>query len=204
MRENALKIIFIAKYERIFKVHLSVERTKQFQTSDGAEAQGSVMIAWVNHQLANDTEPLLKERGIETIDVEGWYKMQDFLDVMKEIIEKRQNITSTLVSVGKQSVEGLPLADFDSVEAFKGFAEALHGMVTRNTPEHEGHIIVQEEDDIYIVNNTPIANDLIYGFWWEVLRKYKINGKRHSLIVHQDYPSYEIGSIFKLKPITDY
>ncbi|MEL6406719.1 MAG: hypothetical protein AAFR81_20280 [Chloroflexota bacterium] len=175
-------------------------RTKQFETVPEAEAQGAIMMTWLTNQLADDTRPRLEKRGITDIDPTGWYNFQTFLDVMSEIVKSKQNVSMTLVAVGKGVVENLPLEDFPSIEAFQAFVENLHGASVRNMPETESHVVIQEDSNIYIVNNTPVSNDLMYGFWWEMLRLYSIGGIKYRPIPHQDYPSNEVGTIFLLQP----
>lgn len=176
------------------------ERTKQFETVPEAEAQGAVMMTWLTNQLADETRPRLEKRGITEIDPVGWYNFQIFLDVMSEIMQSKQNVSMTLVAVGKGVIENLPLEDFPSVEAFRAFVENLHGASVRNMPDTERHFVIREDDKIYIVNNTPVSNDLMYGFWWELLRLYSVGGVKYRPIPHQDYPSNEVGTTFLLQP----
>lgn len=176
-----------------------VERVKQFQTSPQAEAQGAVMMTWLNNQLADQTRPRLQERGITDLDAEAWYKFQTFLDIMREIVETGEGMTPTLVAVGKGVVANLPLDKFATMDDFKGFVLALHHTTTRNTPDTENIFIHEADGHLYMLNNTPVSNDILYGFFWELLRKAKIGGKRYTLAPHEDYPSAEVGSIFQVK-----
>lgn len=157
------------------------------------------MLGWLDHQLADLTSKLLEEVGISEIDPDTWYNFQTFLDIQREIVNSKNNVTMTLVSVGKATAGHLPISDFETLADFKAFVEGLHDASTRNTPPHEKHLLIEEDDTLYLVNNTPVANDLLYGFWWGVLNRYKVAGESYIPIPHQDYPSNDIGSIFMLE-----
>lgn len=180
---------------------LDFDRTPQFETSPEAEAQGAVMMTWLDNQLVDETRPRLEKRGVKELDPTGWYNFQMFLDVMREIVDAKKNVSMILVSVGKGVVQNLPLEDFPSIDAFEAFVNNLHAASVRNVPEREQHVVVREDDEIYIVNNTPVSNDIMYGFWWEVLRNYKIGGVKYRPIPYEDYPSNELGTTFRLKPM---
>lgn len=177
-----------------------ITRVKQFQTSPEAEAKGQVMLAWLTHQLEAYTRPRLEAYGITEIDPDAWYSFQLFLDIMHDIVQSNENVTMTLVAIGKAVVENLPVSDFETVQDFEDFMDKLHSFSVRHMPPYERHIIDRENDRIFHTNNTPVSNDMIYGFMWELLRRYTIGGRRYHIKPYQDYPS-DTGSVFLLEPL---
>ncbi|MEO0565628.1 MAG: hypothetical protein AAF125_26205, partial [Chloroflexota bacterium] len=174
-----------------------IQRVDQFKTSSEAEAQGSFMAGWLSNQLNAYTVPKLEKYGITDIEAENWYPYQVFLSISEEIVTENDNMTEKLVAVGKAAAANIPLADFESMEAFKGFIESIHDIAVRNHPEFEGVLLRERGGEYYIINNTPNANDLFYGWLWQVLSQYTIGGERYALIPHADYPSFTVGSVFK-------
>ncbi|MEL6150110.1 MAG: hypothetical protein AAFV33_00105 [Chloroflexota bacterium] len=175
----------------------------QFKTSPEAEATGAIMAAWLNHQLADETRDRLAAHGITEIDYEQYYPFQTFLDVMREIAESENNTTMQLVSVGKAAAMSIEMDDFPDMAAFEGFISVLHGLNVRNMPEYEGWFSEWHDGNLYVLNNTPVSNDLVFGFLWELLNHVKIGDGYYTPIPHEHYPSNERGSIFHIEPRED-
>lgn len=179
-----------------------VQTVYQFKTSPQAEAKGSIMMAWLNNILVDQTRPVLTAHGITNLDPDGWYNFQTFLDMMREIVDAKVDMTSALVAVGKEAAASLNLGDFETLDTFKQFVASMHGISVRNCSEAEQLLVYEEDDELFLVNNTPTSNDIIYGFFWEILRKSQVAGANYLLVPYANYPSKEIGSTFKLKPQT--
>jgi len=161
------------------------------------------MMAWMNNLLATDTRAALAKRGIDEIKPDKWYKFQIFLDAMRDIVDSSDNVTSKLVAIGKGVGTSLTLEDFPSVEAFRQFVESIHSANVRNLKKPEGLVVYEEGGELFLMNNTPTSNDIVYGFAWELLSKTRIEGQYYVLVPHRDYPSNEVGSVFKMEPQDD-
>jgi len=177
-----------------------IKRVKQFQTSPKTELKGHILLGWLNNQLAEYTQPRLAAHGVEEVDPDAWYPAQMFLDIMREVVESNENVTTVLVAVGKSVAENMPVGDFSSMDDFKNFIEGMHrGPSARYAPAHENIFLIEEDGQHFVLNNTPMSNDILYGFIWELLRRNPIGGVNYYPVPEKDYPSVEYGSTFLLR-----
>lgn len=178
-----------------------IPRVKQFETSPEAEVKGAVMLGWMSETIVQYTRPRLAAKGIYEIDAETWYPYQAFLDVTRDIIMSNEAVSQLLISVGRNSAWRIPLHDFASMNDFKIFVEGMYENGVRNKPDYEASMVLLHEGQHYLFNNTPNANDLYYGWYWEILRRAKIGGIKYGLTPYQYYPSVEFSSIFLLEAL---
>ncbi|MEM6282866.1 MAG: hypothetical protein AAF787_11780 [Chloroflexota bacterium] len=161
-----------------------------------------MMSAWLDNQLADETRPRLAKKGIESLDYEAYYPFQIFLDTMREIVQENRNVTMQLVAIGKAVVEHMQIDDFDTMEDFETLLTAPDGLyhgALRNAPTYENYVLEQHDGEFYFLNNTPVSNDMVFGFLWELLNHVRIDGEYYTPIPHEHYPSNERGSIFLLE-----
>lgn len=174
-------------------------RTKQLPTDPQAEVLGAFVTGWLDDQLAEFTRPKPEQSGITELVDERLHPNQTFLNTARAIIKDGREALNTLVSIGQVTGRMLPMSDFETMREFTAFIESIHSVAVHNAPVQESYLVREFADQPYLINNTPTANAITYGWCTELLQQCKIGGVHYKLIPHADYPSTEVGSVFLMQ-----
>ena len=149
--------------------------TKFAASSPNAEIMGSVLVGFLTNLRAEDIRPILKTYHLEEIDVNKWYPQQLILDFDKAVAEQKVNATDNLVAIGIKLIDSVPLnPETKTVEDAIRSLDVIARAVVRNVPTEEGFRIVESRPGYaLVVANTPWPDDLVYGYLWATVRRYK-------------------------------
>ena len=141
-----------------------------------AEVIGQTMISFADNLEASLIKPILEKNGVGTINPEGWYPHQLWMDILKQMNDSLGGESSSaFVAFGRQVVVNAVMPDFiktipDALNAL----HAIHHANLRNIPAEEGYSIEVKGEKHYIVyHNTPNPDDVIYGFIWGLAARFK-------------------------------
>ncbi len=144
---------------------------KYISASPNAEVIGAALLALVKNLHYEETEPLLKRYGLETIEPFTWYPEQKILDLLKEIADGKTNVSENLVAIGMKASETIPLPpEIDTMEKFLTSYGARQTSTSRNTPAVLVSKLVAEHHG-QVINNTPYPDDLIFGYLWSAAKR---------------------------------
>jgi hypothetical protein len=170
----------VAKYQKIEK----------FVAAPNGEVLGAAMLALPTCIAADEIMPLLQRHGFADIDPGKWYPQQNILSLYRDILEGRSNVTDNLVSIGIKSVETMQFPpEVDNINAMLDAMAYSYPMVHRNTQPGEGTTIVRlGEGHCQIVINTPYPDDVFYGYYWGLMKKYTPSTQRYRVALTNERP----------------
>jgi hypothetical protein len=156
----------------------NVERIQKFETSPNGEVLGVAMLSLPACLKADEIMPLLERHGFAHIDPTKWYSQRDIIEMYKDIEQGRTNVSENLVSIGIKSVETMQFPP--EVNTMQSVIMAMAGsyhQVHRNTLPGEGtQVKFLSDNHVHIILNTPYPEDIFYGYYWGLLKKYVPTG----------------------------
>jgi hypothetical protein len=143
--------------------------------SPEAETLGGAALSLTGNVRAEDIKLILQKHGLEAIEADKWYPMQLTLDIMKDIVESRENVLEDLVAVGIKTVETAPVApEVNSIESALSFMNQTVKLISRHIPDDYGvPIQIVDEGHILVTNNMPYPFQLVYGYVWGLVNRFK-------------------------------
>jgi hypothetical protein len=141
-----------------------------------AEIIGQSMVNVIEALELDGLHPILVKHDLRMIDTEVWYPYQLWLDVLADIWKNLGNSAPTIfMSLGRNISQGLPLEDAPQTlpDALMTLHN-LHRAGLRNIAEDEGYFVeVMTPKHYMIYHNTPNPPDVIYGFLWGWVTRFK-------------------------------
>jgi hypothetical protein len=143
--------------------------------SPEAETLGASGASLIQNVRAEHIQPILKKHGLESIEVDKWYPMQLTLDIIKDIVESRENVLEDLVAVGVKAVETAPLpSEINSIESALFFIDRAVKLTSRYIPDEFGAPLqILSKQHILVTNNIPYPAELLYGYIWGLVNRFK-------------------------------
>lgn len=170
-----------------------------YQTFDPkAELNGTSAMMFSNSIMHDDLEDILKRRGLDSIDPNGWYPLQSLLDVFNDIAEGR-NASSTFVSIGmataELSINQMLSADLKSLSLAEFWQSYPDVWLARHRKGDVGYVtcVVEDERNITLTFRAPYPDDMIYGLVYGYTRYFRPKGSHFSVAYDQDMPTREAG-----------
>jgi hypothetical protein len=156
---------------------------KKFTAAPGAEVLGAAMLSLPQCLNADEIMPLFAKRGIAEVDAQKWYPQQVILDIYKDIVEGRSNVSENLVSIGVKSADTMLFPpEINSVETVVSALAGSYTAFHRNVWPDEGTIVrFLGEGHAQAILNIPYPDDIFYGYFWALLKKYTPKGKKFRL-----------------------
>src|SRR5258708_2196464 len=167
--------------------------------SANAESIGAAMAGWTENIRAEDIQPILKKHGLETIEPEKWYNMQVLLNVVKDIVESRNNVLEDLTAVGIKTVETMPLSpEVNSIESALNFINQAVRLTSRNIPDEFGVLLkVVTPQHFLVTNNSPFPEANVYGYLWGLVNRFK--APDHIFTIHALPKEQGTPTVFSIK-----
>ncbi|MEM6281147.1 MAG: hypothetical protein AAF787_03060 [Chloroflexota bacterium] len=143
-----------------------------------AEVLGAGLLAYENAIERDEFMDILSQYGLTAVDPEAWYPQQLTLDV-QNAIKATNGGSQSLVSIGMAIIEGAKFPPIASLaEAVDSLAVAYQ-MNHRNLAETDRVIVNHVSDEhIEVINATPNSDDVLYGYIYAIIRRFKPEGKR--------------------------
>jgi hypothetical protein len=149
------------------------DRMNRFTCDPALELNGHSAAALIRSINRDNYMPVLKEHGLDRIESDQWYRMQDILDVLAEIGDQTSGIMD-LVSIGMAAGDGSILPVEVLALPPKTFLEKYAAVFpSRHRGGDPGWIRVEHIDDATtrITSNTVYPDDLFYGLMYGLLRR---------------------------------
>lgn len=150
---------------------------KKYQASTPeAEVIGAALLAYNEALTYGEFKHILEEHDLSNIDPEAWYPQQLTLDIQKAISKTPGGI-QMLVSIGMKIIETAQFPPMESLEDAIGAFAASYPMNFRNQADDDVIIGKKVEDGkIKVVNKSPHSDDMIYGYVYALVHRFKPEG----------------------------
>lgn len=132
------------------------------------EVLGRVLLSWL-HGTEGEIAGALAAHGIEDVQPDRWYPLQDALDALKEFGQ-----SANLVSMGQHIIEHAIFPEdqmTDLVTALTAIDQAYH-MNHRNGEIGSYRAEVIGDQHITIVAENPYPSDFDYGLIWAIATRF--------------------------------
>lgn len=155
----------------------------QFQCfSPDVQVQGRLVLAFMNCLNYKNLEDILRQHGFlgrhgfQTVDPEKWYFLQDWLNVLRDVVATNRGTSMfDFVSIGMEMFNTTEIAKETSAYPLK---EALLYWQEYYVNLHRGsdigsiEITTLGDASIQVAVRTPYPDDLHYGLFYEMARQY--------------------------------
>jgi len=149
----------------------------QFQLDDpNSEVSGAPMMGFIQCTMADSVLPALEHHHLDKIQPDGWYSFPEYLEVMREL-----SYTEDLVSVGISMMDHVPWPP----ETYQmSFPDVLRSINAVYGFQHRGDVgqgylmEFQGERHVVITIANPYPDDLVYGCYWEIAKKFLPKGTK--------------------------
>jgi hypothetical protein len=180
----------------------------KYQAFDpNSEAIGSSLLGFIQCIRSKDIGPYLEKHGLTNIDPNGWYPVQTWLDVLSDLAEERPGqVMFDFVSVGMAVAAVIPLPE--EYYASLPFEEALLASggsgYKRNHRGDAGEHSVEKvgEHHIKITIRTPYPDDLLYGVYYGLSRRFLPPGHHFTLQYDEETPRRDKGGEVTIMHLT--
>jgi len=168
-----------------------------------AEVLGQTVQAFSENLESAIIAPLLPQHNLDHIVPDAWYPHQSWMNVLRDIdIQLGSHASSAFVAFGKQVVStALMPQSLKSVPDVLYALHDIHHMNLRHIPAEEGYRVEKDDAGAYLVyHNTPNPDDVIFGFLWGLVARYKRPSEAFSVRMLHKNPRPEIcRSVFEVK-----
>jgi hypothetical protein len=153
---------------------------REFKCDPNAEIIGQNVLAFVQNLRAEEVQPFLKKHGLENVDPEKWYPLQDWLNVLNDI-QREGEAMSDFVGIGMAIAETAPLppeTEGMNLEQFFGLLNPSYQMQHRSGDV--GKIESEKVGDkhIKVTVDVPYPDDLEYGTAYGFAKRFLPKGTR--------------------------
>ncbi len=161
------------------------------------EMIGMTASGFIKSLMHDDITDILARHHLDNIDPQGWYPVQNLLDVMSEISEG-SNTTTIFVSIGMAAVEmgleAMPAAMKSlSIQEFFSKYDAVWKSRHRNGDPGSAQYELVDENHIILRIKTPFPDDIFYGGMYAYARFFCPNGKTFSVAYDENIPRRDAG-----------
>ncbi|MEP7286550.1 MAG: hypothetical protein ABI947_12365 [Chloroflexota bacterium] len=174
---------------------------KFIASTPDAEVFGGALLGVIENIRADEIRPYLQKYNLESLDANRWYPEQLILDFQRAIVESRVNSTDNLVAMGMKGIDSAKLPpEVKTIEQALNALSTMFHTIHRNIPPEETLTVVESKPNfILLVENTALADDILYGYLWGIVKRYRPANASFSVTrvenpVADDYPgtAYEI------------
>jgi hypothetical protein len=169
----------------------NVARIQKFEISLDGEVLGAAMLGLPACLKADEIMPLLERHGFAQIDPYKWYLQRNIINLYRDIEEGRSNVSENLVSIGIKSIETTQFPpDATTLKSGIMVIVGSYAQVHRNILPGEGtQVKFLSENHVHFIVNTPYPEDVFYGGYWGLLKKYVPQGTSFRIVQAENpYP----------------
>lgn len=141
-----------------------------------AEISGRLVLSFTVGLHRDEIRPIMKKYELQTVDPEAWYPRQLLLDVFRDIQAGTTNVAQNLVAIGMKGAETAAYPPhIDSIRTAMLALPVIHELNHRNIPDVglEYEVQILGDHHIQVTNHSPYPNDTLYGFIWEIVKRFK-------------------------------
>ena len=153
-----------------------------FTCDPNVELDGHSSKALLRSMLSDDYIDLLQEYGLDEIDEESWYPLQNLLKVLGELAQRGSMME--LVSIGMAAADASIIPpEVEAMDApdFLLLYNKIYPTRWRNGDP--GHMTVEIVDPSHLIidDYTPFPDDLFYGLMYGFVRRFNRSGRTFSV-----------------------
>jgi hypothetical protein len=147
---------------------------KLIAPAPNAEVFGESVLGYVNCLQVDEIFPILSRHGLEKVDPQSWYPMQNLLDVLKEIQDEPQNVSESLVSIGMKILEIATVPPtINSIPSVLESFSVLYRMHHRNVTDNGWLYESLGLNHIQITHTSAYPADVAYGLIWGGVKRFR-------------------------------
>lgn len=170
----------------------------RYQSFDpNAEIIGRTVSGFIKSIMHDEIDEILKRHGLDHIDPQAWYPVQQLLDIYNDIAVGI-NVSPIFVSLGMAAAQiGLDGMSEEakslSLQAFFSNYDAVWQSRHRNGDV--GHVKYEQinEDHIILTIKVPYPDDIFYGAFYTYARHFHPKNKNFSVAYDERIPTREHG-----------
>ncbi|HEC23937.1 MAG TPA: hypothetical protein ENI95_13565 [Chloroflexi bacterium] len=143
-------------------------------------------------------KPILDKHGLNDVDPDGWYPLQDVLDILSDISEQGSGLFD-LVSVGISAARLSPIPPEVEALSLKEFLLLYPQLYPRRHRNGDaGEVLAEEagERHVKMIFRTPYPDDLMYGLMYGFARRFLPKGTPITVFYDPDIRRSEEGGKF--------
>lgn len=127
-----------------------------------AQCMGAPMIS-VLQALGDTAKPLLAKHGLEDVESEGWYSLQSYLDLFRELGQTSEYASQDMVNIGRHISENAHLPpEVDSADKALMGIKQVYDFNHRNGGD-SWTVEVLPNGNIRAIDASPYPADMSYG-----------------------------------------
>lgn len=175
-------------------MHIGDTMNYPYRYSLGATVSGAIMSAIFNHYRREDVIDSLRAHNLDSFDAEGWYPVDQFIDLLAEWAREGAAMTN-YVSVGMAMIYHLDLPDeiedLSSIEKLRRLGEFF--MARHSGPGTGQFTAKAHETTITYTESTVWPDDIIYGYIYGAAQRYLGRGTHFVLRYAEGHQRQEMG-----------
>jgi hypothetical protein len=159
-----------------------------------SEVLGQMAMSMTKSVLHDEIEQILDRHGMNNLDPNSWYPVQNLMEVFNEVSE---NTSQIFVSIGmasaQSSLQAMP--QIKALPFHKFFAGFDSVWQSRHRNGDVGHLKYKQIDDNHITMTfrSPYPDDIFYGAFFTYAREFKPEGKTFKVSFDETTPTREKG-----------
>jgi virulence-associated protein VapD len=159
-----------------------------------SEVLGQMVSSMTKSIFHNDIEDILKRHGMDNIDPQSWYPVQNLMEVFNEV---SKNTSQVFISIGmasaQMSLESMPQIKILPFHTF--FASFDSVWQSRHRNGDVGHMQYQRIDDNHLTMTfrSPYPDDIFYGAFYTYCREIRPKDKNFTVAFDEKVPTREGG-----------
>lgn len=156
--------------------------------SPEVQVDGRTVDGFLSCINSEEVAPFLEKHGIEAVNVEEWYALEDLLEVLRDI-DQNEGAMMRMVSIGLAAADAVsdPRNAGAPLEAILERYDLLHQRLHRGGDVGSYEVEFVEPKHAVLLANLPYPRDLIYGMVYGVARRYAPEGSDFS-VWYEDAP----------------
>lgn len=159
------------------------------------ELNGQTARSLVENVNQDDTNPFVSENGLDNIDPEAWYPVQDVLNVMNSIAESGSPM-SHYVAIGMKAAELSYLPPEVSEMSFGEFLVAYGQIYPQHHRNGDAGTVDPEQlspTHVRLAIDVPYPDDVMYGVIFGFARRLLDNRVQYSVYYDEENPPRDMG-----------
>ncbi|MEP7289691.1 MAG: hypothetical protein ABI947_28400 [Chloroflexota bacterium] len=156
---------------------------KFIASTPNAEVLGESILGYKKCIKHDEIEPILLKYELHDVRAEDWYSHQMILNVLRDIEERKSNVSESLVAVGIKIMELATIPEsVNSIEAVLQSLGVVYHLHHRNVSEIGWSVKSLGPRHMHVIPDQPYPEDLTYGVVWGAVKRFKSMGSMFTVI----------------------
>jgi hypothetical protein len=166
-----------------------------YQWDPRVELQGNSVQAFLTSLTHENYRHILEKHGLDQVDAQSWYRLQDVLNVLSEIADQSGGMMD-LVGIGMAAAEVSLIppeaAEMPVSQFFKAYEQLYPTRFRNGDPGWVSTEIVNERH-VIVTSYVPFPDDLWYGLYYGLAKRLSPPGARFVVKYDSERPRREQG-----------